>query len=146
MKKLKLFKQSKGYCGPASLKMILSTYGINKSENYLAKLTKANRKKGCSENNIIKAAKKLGFKAVKQKSSIKRLRKLVKRFSIIVGWTSPEEGGHYSVVVGFEKDKIILADPHFGKIKRHNIRWFEGKWAELAKKNKLTKEIVIIYK
>ena len=78
MIKLKLFKQSKGYCGPASLKMVLSAYGINKSEDYLAKLTKATRKKGCSEKNVVKAAKKLGFKgSIKQKVSIKELKKLV---------------------------------------------------------------------
>jgi hypothetical protein len=47
--RLKLFKQSKGYCGPASLKMVLSFYGINKSENYLARLTKATRERGSSE-------------------------------------------------------------------------------------------------
>ena len=78
--KLKLFKQSRGYCGPACLKMVLSRFGMNKSENYLAKITKTSRLKGCGQENIVKAAKKLGFKGyVKQKSSIKEVKQLVKK-------------------------------------------------------------------
>ena len=147
--RLKPFKQSKGYCGPASLKMVLSAYGINKSEKYLAKLTKSSRTKGCDEDNIVKAAKKLGFKGyVKQKSSIKELKKLVRKgIPVIVDWYSPEEEGHYSVVIRFEKDNIFLADPHFGKIKKHKIKWFEGKWFDLPfSKNIRIREIIVIEK
>ncbi|MBU0648711.1 C39 family peptidase [Patescibacteria group bacterium] len=147
---LKPFKQSKGYCGPASLKMVLSAYGINKSENYLAKLTKSSRRKGCDEKNILKAAEKLGFRGyVKQNSSIKELRNLVKKgIPVIVDWFSPEEAGHYSIVVGFEKDKIILADPHFGKIKKHKIKWFKERWFDLPfrPKGPVLKEIIVIHR
>ena len=54
MLKIKPFKQSKGYCGPASLKMIMDFYGIKHSENYWAKLTKASRQKGCSEDKMVR--------------------------------------------------------------------------------------------
>ena len=71
MKNLKLFKQSRGDCGPASLKMVLSVYGVNKSEKEFAKLTKSSRDKGCDEIEIVNVAKKLGFKSyVKQNSNI----------------------------------------------------------------------------
>jgi len=149
MIKLKLFKQSKGYCGPASLKMVLSAYGMNKSENYLAKLTKSSRTMGCDEENIVKAAETFGFKGyVKQNSSIKEVKKLVKNgIPVIVDWYSPEEAGHYSVVVGFEKKKIILADPHFGAIKKHNIDWFEERWFDLPfnPNGPVLKEIIVIF-
>ncbi len=145
---LKPFKQSKGYCGPASLKMVIFAYNINKSENYLAKLTNTSRKKGCKEENIIKAAKFLGFKGfVKEKSSIKEIRKLVsKDIPVIVNWFSPEEAGHYSVVVGFDKQNIFLADPHFGKIVKHKIKWFEERWFDLINGKIIFKEIIVIYK
>jgi ABC-type bacteriocin/lantibiotic exporter with double-glycine peptidase domain len=132
MIKLKPFKQSKGYCGPASLKMVLSAYGIKKSEDYLAKLTKSSRIKGCKETNIIKVAKKFGFNGyAKQNSNIKELKALVNnKIPVIVAWTSPEEGGHYSVVVGFDNKNIFIADPHFGKVKKHKIKWFEKRWKE----------------
>ena len=148
MIKLKPFKQSKGFCGPACLKMVISAYGLNRSETYLAKLTKTSRTKGCIENNIIKAALKLGFKGyVKQKSSIKEIRRLIKKgIPVIVDWFSPEEAGHYSVVVGFEKDTILLADPHFGKIRRHKIDWFEERWFDMPFKGLILKEIIVIEK
>ena len=148
MIKLKLFKQSKGFCGPACLKMALSAYGENRSEKYLAKLTKASRKKGCSEKDMVKAAEKLGFKGyVKQGSSIREVRQLVKKgIPVIVDWFSPEEAGHYSVVVGFEKDKILLADPHFGKIMKHKIDWFEERWFDMPFKRPILKEIIVIKK
>lgn len=152
MIKLKLFKQSKGYCGPASLKMVLSKFGINKSEKYLAKLTKTSRTKGCYEKNIVKVSEKFGLKGyVKQNSSIKEIKQLAKKkILVIVNWFSPEEGGHYSVVVGFEKDKIVLADPHFGELKKHKIDWFEDKWFDFigpaSKNNLLVREIIVIYR
>ncbi len=152
MIKLKLFKQSKGCCGPASLKMVLSSYGINKSEKYLAKLTKTSRTKGCYEKNIVEASEKLGLKGyVKQNSSIKEIEQLVKKkIPVIVNWFSPEEGSHYSVIVGFEKDKIILADPHFGEIKKYKINWFEDRWFDFigpaSRNNLLVKEVIVIYK
>ena len=147
MIKLKLFKQSKGYCGPASLKMVLWAYGINKSENYLAKLTKSSRAKGCSEENIVKAAKRFDFKGyVKQNSSIKEVEQLVKKgIPVIVDWFSPEEAGHYSVVVGFHKNKIILADPHFGKITSNDIKWFEERWFDVVDSKLISREIIVIY-
>ncbi len=149
MIKLKPFKQSKGYCGPASLKMVLSAYGINRSENYLAIFTKCSRERGCDDEDIVRAAKEFGFKGyAKQNSSIKEVKQLVKKgIPVIVEWFSPEEAGHYSVVVGFEKDKIILADPHFGEIKKHKIKWFEERWFDLPfhPKGPLLKEIIVIH-
>jgi ABC-type bacteriocin/lantibiotic exporter with double-glycine peptidase domain len=148
MIKLKTFKQSKGYCGPASLKMVLGFYGINKSEDYLAKITKSSRKKGCDEKNIVRAAEKFGLKGyVKYNSSIKELKKLIKKgIPVIVDWFSPQENGHYSVVVGFNKDNIFLADPHFGKIMKHKINWFEERWFDLSlnKKNIFLKGLIVI--
>ncbi|MBT3297827.1 hypothetical protein HN385_02795 [archaeon] len=148
MIKLKLFKQSKGYCGPACLKMVLSAYGINKSENYLAKITNSSRTKGCYEDNIVKAAEQFGFKGyVKQNSSINEVNKLVKKgIPVIVDWFSPEEAGHYSVVVGFNQGKIILADPHFGELKKYKIGWFEERWFDLPfrKGGPIIKEIIVI--
>ncbi|MCK5473798.1 MAG: C39 family peptidase [Candidatus Aenigmarchaeota archaeon] len=132
MLKIKPFKQTKGYCGPASLKMLLSYYGIDKSEDYLAKLVGASRETGCGEDGLMDAGKKLGFKAYsKVESSIEELKELIEKgIPVMVAWFSPEENGHYSLVIGFEKNKIVMNDPHFGKeikmdIKQFLIRWFD---------------------
>ena len=62
MLNIKPFMQKSGYCGPASLKMILNFYGLNKTEKELAKLTGASKSKGVGAEGILKAARKLGFK------------------------------------------------------------------------------------
>jgi len=148
MIKLKLFKQSKGFCGPASLKMVLSFYGIKKSEKELAKLTKTSREKGCSEINLINTAKKLGLKGyIKKNSNINEIKRLNKKnIPIIIDWFSPEQAGHYSIVIGFEKNNILIADPYFGKIKKHKIKWFEERWFDTPFKKITKKEIIVIKK
>ncbi|MDO8563558.1 MAG: cysteine peptidase family C39 domain-containing protein [Nanoarchaeota archaeon] len=148
MIKLKPFKQSRGYCGPASLKMVLSAYNIEKTEDYLAKLMKTSRKNGCKEENIVKLAKSLKFKAfIKKHSSINEIKKLTRQsIPVIVNWFSPEEAGHYSVVIGFKKDNIFLADPHFGKIVKHKTKWFEERWFDLVNNKIILKEIIVIYR
>ena len=137
MIKLKPFKQSYGFCGPACFKMVMDYYGVKHSELYWGKLTameikkgKVNRNKGCSDDKFVKAAKKMGFKGYcKDNSSISEVRKLIKKnIPVIVNWFSPEQCGHFSVVVGFEKNKIILVDPHFGKLKKWKIEEFEERW------------------
>lgn len=142
------FKQSPGYCGPACLKMILSFYGIKKSEDELAELTKTTRDKGCSEKEIVKAAEKFGLKGfIKQNSTIKELKELNKKGTpVIVDWFSPEEEGHYSVVVDINDKKIKIADPRFGEIKEHDIKWFEERWYDLVEGEKIIKEIIVIQK
>ena len=150
MIKLKLVEQSKNYtCGPAVLKMILSYYGINKSESLLEKETKTSNKHGCQESAIVKVAKNFGLKGyVKQKSSISELRRLNKKgIPVIIDWFSPDVNSHYSIVVGFKGDKIMIADPSFGKIRTFGIKWFEERWFDMFNMKKpLIKEIIVIEK
>jgi ABC-type bacteriocin/lantibiotic exporter with double-glycine peptidase domain len=160
--KLKPFKQSYGMCGAACIKMIMDYYGIKHSENYWAKLIankidkktgKINIFYGSSEDKMLSTAKSLGFNknVFKQLSTIKEIKKYIKKnIPVIVNWFSKEEGGHFSVVVGFEKDKILLADPHFGAIKKHNLEEFEDRWFDFvgppSKDNLIAREIVTWYK
>ncbi len=135
MIKIKPYKQSPGWCGAACFKMVMDYYGIKKSEKGWAELTPYSKdKKGkilaTDDEKFVEQAKKLGFKGFcKDGSSIAEIRSYVKKgIPVIVNWFSPEECGHFSVVVGFEKDKIVLADPHFGKIKKWKIDTFEERW------------------
>lgn len=130
--------------------MVLSAYGITKSEKYLAKLTKTSRTKGCWEKEIIKAAKMFGLCGyVKEKSSVRELRKLIRQgIPVIVDWFSPEEGGHYSVAVEVTQTHIFLADSHFGEIRKHRLDWFEERWFDLPfrRQGPLMREIIVIQK
>ncbi len=154
MIKVNMFTQSSGYCGPASLKILLSHYGINKSEKFLAKLAHATRDSGCTVKGIISAAKKLGFRAYsKDNCKISDLRKYAKRgLPVIVDWFSQAGDGHYSVAIGFKKDNIVLADPlymepHEISIKKFLLRWFDFPGDQPHSKSSfIVRRVIVIYK
>ena len=148
MIKLKPYKQSKGFCGPASLKMVLEFYGIKKSEQELARKTGSTRNRGTSEARLARTARNFGLKVhVKENANIGDIRKYIaKNIPIIVDWFSPEEAGHYSVVVGIDKKNIYIADPHFGKIRKYEIKWFEERWFDMPFERIIKKGMIIIFK
>lgn len=134
MIKVNLYKQSTGYsCGPASLKMALSHFGITKSERALIKLTGAKAGLGCTPVDMVRAAKAVGLKArYIQTSSIEEMRQyLDDKHLLIVDWFSPSVSGHYSVVVDLDKTHITLADPEIGKLRKLTIKYFLNHWFEL---------------
>lgn len=153
MLKIKPYKQSVNYlCGPASLKIILSYYGVNKSEKIIAEQTDTTREMGCALQNLIKYAKKLGFKAYfKDNFSIKSLEDLInKKIPVIVDWFSLKGEGHYSVIIGIEDDKITYIDPYCGKIKKIRKRDFLFRWFDFigfpSKKNLILRRTIVIHK
>jgi len=117
MIKLKPFRQTPGFCGPASLKMVFDYYGVSVSEAEIAKIAGASREKGTSKAGLIKAVKHFGFKAFsKTNSSLNDLRYFIKRkIPVIVDWFFEDEG-HYSVVVDIDKKNIVLMDPTLRKL------------------------------
>lgn len=117
MIKLKPFRQTPGFCGPVSLKMVLDYYGVSVPETEIAKVAGATREKGTSIEGLVKAAKHFGFRAfVKEKSTLGDLRYYIKReIPVIVDWFF-ENDGHYSVVVDIDKKNIVLMDPTLRKV------------------------------
>lgn len=57
MLRLKPFSQSSAFCGPASLKLVLSYYGIRRSEKQIAKLCGYKDKETCIEEKKKQAEK-----------------------------------------------------------------------------------------
>lgn len=139
MLNLKPFNQSAGFCGPASLKIVLEYFGIKKTEKELAKLSNANPHQGTKAKNIVKAAKKLGLKAFyKDFSSVKEIKKYIdKKIPVIVDWFSHDDG-HYCPVAGIDKKFIYLQDPDLGKINKIDLITFQRVWFDFeeAKLNK----------
>jgi len=162
--KLKPFQETLGmsYCGPASLKIVLDYYGIEKSEKELAKLSGWNKELGVSDKGIKKAAEKLGFKAkIKNNSSYQDIQNwLNKDVSVIVDWftkgrsdypDSATADGHYSVVAGLDDKFIYLQDPEIGKIrkiKRNDFMrvWFDFKGEYIKQNELIIRQIIAIYK
>ncbi|MBM3200071.1 hypothetical protein FJZ53_03965 [Candidatus Woesearchaeota archaeon] len=155
MLRVKTFQQTQtGYCGPASLKMVLAYFGVEKSEKQLARLTRCSKKYGSEAEHILSAVKTLGFKGlVKDFSSFDDIRKFVinKRIPVIVDWFSVDDG-HYSVVVGIDKKSIHFNDPENGKLREMSLKKFKTVWFDFpedflrSKKDLRIRRMLVIYK
>jgi len=149
-------------CGPASLKIVLEYYRLNKSEDELAQLCKVKKGLGTDDKGIKTAAEKLGFKVkIKNNSNFKDIEKWLKKdVPVIVDWftkgrvycgDSSTPDGHYSVVMGLDDEFIYLQDPELGamrKIKREDFMrvWFDFKGEYLKPNELVIRQIIAIYK
>ena len=134
MIKYNVIKQKRGFCGPASLKIVFDYYGISKSQDEWARLSGATKKDGVQDDGIMKAIKKIGFtaKIIKQ-TTFNNLRKLINQNkTFLVIWWSGKEG-HYSPVVDVTKKDIILADPMLGRYLKMSLKDFDHLWFDFKK-------------
>ena len=105
-------------CGPASLKMVLRFFGDKKSEKYLIKKAHTDKITGTKHKWMIKTAISQGFYCYANSNSspheIKHF--LMLGLPVIIDYTEPSQNiGHYSVIIGYKKDKFIMNDPWNGK-------------------------------
>jgi len=148
-------------CGPASLKIVLAFYGIEKTEKELMSLCKVRSGSGMgtSSKNIKNATEKLGFKVkVKENSNFKDIEFwLKKKAPVIIDWFTrggekcAVADGHYSVVTGLDEKFIYLQDPEIGrinKIKREDFLrvWFDFKGMYIKPSELVIRETIAIYK
>ena len=153
MLKIKPFRDTPNasMCGPASLKILLSYYGVNKTEKELAKMCGTKKDLGTSIQGIKKAAESLGFKVkIKNNSNFEDIKKwLDKKIPIIVDWFTDGRtevmvsGGHYSVVCGLDNENIYLQDPELGKIRKMDKDDFMTVWFDFTGKNIKRDEVII---
>lgn len=149
-------------CGPASLKIVLAYYGIEKTERELSIICGVRKNLGVDENGLKKAAEKLGFKVkIKNNSTFKDIeRSLNKDIPVIVDWftggridytDSDVADGHYSVAVGLDDKYIYLQDPEIGsirKLSKENFMtvWFDFKGKYIRPSDLIIRQIIAIYK
>ncbi len=149
-------------CGPASLKIVLNYYSVNKAEKELAKMAGWKKGLGIDDRGIKKSAERLGFKVVmKDNSNFEDIKKWLNReVPVIVNWFSrgrndyPESetaDGHYSVAVGLDNKFIYLQDPEIGKlrkIKREDFMrvWFDFKGEYLKPKKLIIRQIIAMFR
>jgi len=161
--KVKPFQETlnMSYCGPASLKMVLCFYGVEKTEKELAELSGWNKDLGVDDAGIKKAAESLGFRVrVKNQSNYSDIQNWLDRgIPVIVDWFTggrPDHSGsemadgHYSVAVGLDKGFIYLQDPEIGRIRR--IRrsdfmrvWFDFRGDRIKTNELIMRQLIAIY-
>ena len=134
--KIPFYKQEKPYtCGSAAMRMVLSSLGIKKSEDYLSKLLKATPEEGCASfEPFSKVAKKFNLNWIeKKKGTIINLKELIEQdYGIIVCYMDlknrKEEEAHYSVVKSIDKKNIYLYDPYYGPKIKFGLNYFRKLW------------------
>ena len=79
-----------GMCGPASLKMVLSYYRVEKTEKELAELCQAGADLGTDVASLKRAAESLGFNVdIKNQSTFDDIQEwLNKKVPVIANWFS----------------------------------------------------------
>lgn len=160
---IKLFQETlgAGMCGPASLKIVLGYFGLEKSENELAKLCEVKKDLGTDDRGIKRAAESLGFKVkIKNGSNFKDIEKwLDKKIPVIVNWFTrgrkdydddAVSDGHYSVVCGLDDEDIYLQDPEIGdirKISRDDFLtvWFDFRGKHIRPKDLIIRQVIAVY-
>jgi len=149
-------------CGPASLKIVLDFYEINKSEKELADLIGVVPGVGADDESIKKSAEALGFKAeIKNNSGFEDIEKWLDiGVPVIVDWftrgrndysESETADGHYSVVIGLDEEFIYLQDPEIGGIRKFEREkflavWFDFKGKYIKPEELIIRQIIAIYK
>jgi ABC-type bacteriocin/lantibiotic exporter with double-glycine peptidase domain len=150
-----------GMCGPASLKIILAYYGIEKSEQELAEICRTDSDLGTDDQGLEKAAEQLGFKVeIKNESTFEDIEGWIDRgVPVIVNWftrgrvdydDSSVADGHYSVVVGLDDDSIFLQDPETGSLRtldREDFMtvWFDFTGKYIQPEELVLRQIIVIY-
>jgi ABC-type bacteriocin/lantibiotic exporter with double-glycine peptidase domain len=131
-------KQEKDYtCGPACMRMILSSKGINSTETELALLMETipelSLKGGTKCAAFAKVAKQFNLKfQEKTDSNIETLKELLEKKIIIVVLfmqrSKDGDCGHFAIVKKITKDKIYFLDPDENDKTEMKIQDFITNW------------------
>lgn len=126
------FRQTPGYCGPASVKMVLDFYGITMSELAIADAA-GTSSAGTSAKGLIKAVRQFGYRAhiVDRASFAEMEHFLDQSIPVIVDWFSQDEG-HYSVAVGLDDTNIYLQDPELAALRTLDRETFYRVWFDFS--------------
>lgn len=122
-------RQDNGYqCGPSSMRMALSHYGLDVGESWLATKMGTNSTSGTSVANMVNVIStvnstyetKLTAKSETFSSWATLRAYLAKGYPIILrvqSWLNPNGGEHYVLMYGLDIDnsKAYLGDPSYGK-------------------------------
>ena len=105
-------------CGPACIKMVLSYYGLEVTEDEVCERCNWTYELGCTDIQMKAAIESYGFKChVKEDTTLEDLEYLVSiGVPVIVNWFSTD-CGHSSIVVDIDEQGVYLLDPEIGDVR-----------------------------
>lgn len=134
------FKQQQDWtCGPASLRMVLHSFGMVKTENALVKLLQKKGEPGTPNRSLPEAAEKLKLNyVVRRNASIADVKWYLNQgFGVIISYFDTiEKVGHFAVVKKIDAKKIHLLDPWHGPEHKHLLNDFLPNWRSGFDKDK----------
>ena len=125
------YRQEKDWsCGATCFRMILASFGIRRSENYIIKLLGTNGRYGTRNKAFPLLAEKFHFTyLVRRNSSLHELRLAYRQgYRIIVNYhLRDEDTGHFSVIEKLTAKSISLLDPWEGR-RKYSLHSFLKAW------------------
>jgi len=119
-------------CGPTSIQMVLTYFGIPHTFEEIATISQYKKKDGLFNTDLVETLKKMGLHVKVHTST--RWSDLVRYNTtnnvIIVSWMMKGYIGHFSLVEKVGKDFIELADPDNGKIVKMEKMIFMCLWMD----------------
>jgi predicted double-glycine peptidase len=152
-----------GFCGPATIKMILDYYGIEKTEAELATLTHKSDELGITDQDTKRVLESFGLNvAIKSFADFTDIKYwLDKDVPVIVDWFTRGRNdddedemadGHYSIAVGLDEESIYLQDPEVGRIRKIPKKDFLRVWFDFLPSNiekwedMVIRQIIAVYR
>lgn len=123
-----------GFCGAAALRILLSYFGIKKSEEEIAALCKTTEEHGTHPSDLKKAVRKLGFSVIaRQYGYYKILDGYInkRKIPVLVDWWKVDDG-HYSVICGLNRKFVWIIDPRIDRTRIIKMSWvtFQRVWRD----------------
>lgn len=147
--KIPFYRQSNEFtCGPASLQMIFSFLGKFKKQDNLTRVLHTTKTGTCHSSLIEEARGEDFFCYVNNNSTIHEIRHFINLgLPVVVNYNEPSTNdGHYAVVVGYDRNKIILNDPWNGKNFKMHENEFILRWHDCLNKHTCKKWIMVVSK
>jgi ABC-type bacteriocin/lantibiotic exporter with double-glycine peptidase domain len=110
-------------CGTKVLHLVMAYYGVEVPYYQLLRRAHEHKRYGLPEATLIKMAKRRGFKVIAHDGfTLNEIKKHIDRDRPVIvilqawcngdiDWKETNDFSHYSIIVGFERNRIIFNDP-----------------------------------
>jgi ABC-type bacteriocin/lantibiotic exporter with double-glycine peptidase domain len=147
-------------CGPTVVKMILSYYGVDATEEELCVRCGHSFEKGCTDKGMMNAFKSYGFSTkLYNNSTLEDLEYWIKHhIPVIVDFfyggsdVSIMPDGHSGIIVDIDKESVYLLDPNTARILTIHREDFERVWFDwkdsptiTSWRNMVLRQIIVAY-
>lgn len=132
-------KQEETYtCAVATLRTIFDFFKVPNNREILMSDLEPDKNSGVPHHKLIEAIKNAGlFAYVNNDSIVDEIKYYLEGgYPVIVNYLNPADNdGHYSVVIGFEDNDLIMNDPWNGEGFKITFKDFEDRWRSGDGKN-----------